>query len=256
MPIDHFRVRDILFVDPVTRDPSVAGQFQTTFKPSKPPPKGDFLPLLITGPQRLLVPTDKKVPDKPPVPRQSPADHLLWYLAASTDPDPEPKRRVTITNQFVTRRQMMLGNVAALLTPAFKGKLPSGKPPIPQTIDHYLVYHVREAGGTIRKKARLTDQFGGANFRVVVALYFGIPVIKLFDDKFTPKKGAPINPRDHLTFYTVRLDNDREGRGGKKDLADQFVKQEGVSVLVTSLLAVPTEKIDWSVLDGKSVGPR
>jgi hypothetical protein len=242
--IDHFRIRDILFPERTDR-PAVAGQFQGHFKPGRPPRQNQLLPLLIVGPKRLCLPTDKAVPEKHRhIPRQHPDDHLLWYEA--TTQRSQPNRTVTISNQFESKTKLGLGPIGALLAPAFKGTLPDGKPPLPQTIDHYLLYHVTQASGRKRPPVILTDQLdANTKFKIITVRYFGIPVIKFHKNKFTPPNGSYVNPDDHLTVYLVALDDDREQRH-RRDLADQFVQGKEIEIINTVFLAVPTTKIDFS----------
>lgn len=116
-----------------------------------------------------------------------PFDHHIWYRIAS---DPQPLRRVFVSNQFGVE-EWQLFDGAYLLVPADK-VLPNDGGAPSADIDHYKCYDA--ISSTLNEPHRLTDQFQDENPATIGApLYFCNPV---------SKDGGDINhPNDHLACY-------------------------------------------------------
>jgi hypothetical protein len=173
---------------------------------------------------------------------QFPEHHLTGYALEPPPPSqPEPHRRVVLSNQFGDSQEWHIGDPVLLFLPAGKSVMDD---PLPEKQDgtHYLCYQVLR-GDMVDTEVTLSDQFDerlGVTETVgpLFPAFFGVPV---------EKNGEPIGDPDvHYAFYRF------QPRAGTPPIyihtVDQFIPVLPVfhTVLGPTMLAVPSLKLDWN----------
>lgn len=159
--------------------------------------------------------------------------HLAWYRGVQPS---EPPRQVALENQF-GKFAIRTGTGYGLLVPTQKLEERSV---FPKELDHFKVYRLLEVVQPPRKTLRLRDQFGSDEARLLLPLYFAVPVLKRAGDKTYPIQ----NERAHLLIFSI---TNREIQKPFK-LRNQFTR--GVSTLAVRslMLGVPSIKRRWKPL--------
>ena len=178
---------------------------------------------------RLLNPT-RKFHNGVWTPIAHPDDHLVMHV---TGPQPLVNREVKIRNQFGD--QVLTTQDARVLA------VPTQKDPHgpPQQINHFSCYAVSN-GPLINQPVALADQFFGSQHNVLRPVFFCNPVQKTHDGVVSPIT----NPNDHLTCYNIT----RVPFVKVVTLHNQFGDHKFQSAYA-DLLCVPTEKVNWRVID-------
>ncbi|MDA1055672.1 MAG: hypothetical protein O3C40_35200 [Planctomycetota bacterium] len=215
LKLDHFKFYK---VEPVATkaDVSVQGQFDTFSVPASLPEITMFANPVSKDGGRLI----------------NPQAHLTWYklLQRLT----ERKRAVEFENQFGVQ-EALLGKPVALLVPTERVEEGSK---FPEGIDHFKVYEVLEAR-PLRRTVTLKDQFGAEEgVTISRTMFFCVPVIKTHGDQVT----KIVNEKAHLTLYGLSPPK------LTKLTTDQFGKHK-LSVIESTLLALPTVKIAWKAIE-------
>lgn len=154
--------------------------------------------------------------------------HLTWYRLEQKVR--EPKRQVTLHNQFGTQR-FTLGPAAFLLVPA--EKLEHGSS-FPYGLDHFKCYEVLEAETWERREVKLADQFGEEEAHVMAPRLFCVPVEKFIRERQVTKIKNRI---DHLAFYELPRREYSEERKFRDQFGHRVLKAH-----VSVLLGVPSLK--------------
>jgi hypothetical protein len=156
--------------------------------------------------------------------------HLAWYRGVQP---PEPIRRVVLENQF-GKFDIRTGTGYGLLVPTQKIERGSA---FPEQLDHYKVYRLVDVEQVPNKVLKLRDQFGSAEVKLRLPLYFAVPVIKRHGNKTYPIH----NDRAHLLIFSITV------RDLKKSLKlrNQFANGTGVRVVRSLMLAAPSLKREW-----------
>jgi hypothetical protein len=160
--------------------------------------------------------------------------HLTGYYLYQSIPD--PKRRVIFENQF-GRHKIFIGRAIRLLTPA--AKRTKEEVLFCKELSHYRVYQVLE-GEPLEERVKLQDQFGASEGVVTYPYGFAVPVEKEHEGKRYPI----YNEKAHLMLYRLRAGSTKRGVA----VADQFGRYY-VGIYRPVLLAVPSLKIEWSVVE-------
>lgn len=166
--------------------------------------------------------------------------HLSLYRMHAMDTIEEPTRLVYGKNQF-GEFKLYIGAPVALLTPAMK--IEKGLA-FPQKLNHFKCYYVLKFSEFKPQRVSLQDQFDKKPISVSLArpVLFCVPVIKYRDGK--PEKQTI--GKGHLLIYSfrpIRYDYPKLIQS-----TDQFGKWE-LSNFTCRLLAVPTWKLKWKVVD-------
>jgi hypothetical protein len=176
----------------------------------------------------------------------NPDNHLTVYKISA----PESWYTVTVDNQFgeagVSQELTVYGPVALALPTQ---KVEPGDHGMPKYVDHYLLYKVWEPV-PLDVSVGLDDQFPpddpGVTVQVGPPIYFANPCLK-----------GPVDlgleglwdPDEHLVFYQI---SDNPEFWPSVFIKNQFFQDEGVPLDLYDnweLLAVPSVKVEWSLLD-------
>jgi hypothetical protein len=159
--------------------------------------------------------------------------HLNWYVLSERVPD--PTRKLVLENQF-GRSEILIGPAFALLAPARKYEPGSA---FPKQLDHYKVYRTL-AAEPLMQEVKLEDQFGADEVRVSYPVAFAVPVHKEHEGRTFQIN----NEKAHLLIYQIT------SYKAEKTIRvrDQFGRYT-LHVMRSILLAVPTVKQDWKVVD-------
>jgi hypothetical protein len=169
-------------------------------------------------------------------------NHLMFYELDSGVPVP-PVWRVQINNQFGIGQELYVEGPYWLAVPTQKGDQDP-----PEGLDHFLVYLVVDyVGPPLAIDVFLEDQFVERPAMVGEPFLFANPVQKTHGDIVTPIE----NPDDHLVFYYID--------GGEfwlplLPINNQFGEDtisvyESPSPSLYDVLGVPSQKIEWSLVD-------
>jgi hypothetical protein len=166
--------------------------------------------------------------------------HLTWYMLGLIE---IVNIHVQVANQFFPDGQnFLIHEVVGLLVPAQK-KLPGQRRFSFQSpeLDHFKVYKIQPIDQD--KPSRtfdLKDQFGPhTGVRLFEPAYFAVPVKKFRSSEVRPTlhhEGA------HLVIYRV---DSTTIVPPPISIKDQFRTIDGVSLGVSNLLAVPSQKLGW-----------
>jgi len=159
--------------------------------------------------------------------------HLNWHVLF--EPSPDPTRKLALENQF-GRSEILIGSAFGPLAPAQKYEIGSG---FPKQLDHYKVYRTLDAE-PLMKEVKLEDQFGADEVRVVYPVAFAVPVHKEHEGR-TFKIN---NEKAHLLIYRI-TSHKAEKTIRVRDQFGRYI----LHVMRSILLAVPTVKRDWKVVD-------
>lgn len=166
--------------------------------------------------------------------------HLVWYNMESSDP--VIARRVKIENQFGDQK-LVINEVVGLLAPTLKRIMGSGSAFTKLTnIDHYKIYRVIDETPIKRETLVLEDQFHERKADLRHAMAFAVPVKKEHAGKSFPI----VNEEAHLTIYWVSYSKNMPHI---IETRDQFARHRYLKVDRSFLLAAPSKKIDWKVLN-------
>lgn len=159
----------------------------------------------------------------------------LHYVAyAIGEHAPQPRRRVTFSNQFTDGDVTWdLGEPVFLLVPA--GKVFEGQPPIPPG-DHFVCYTI--AGGEpVKTNVTLEDQFDvlrqkPEEINLLIPRLYGVPVEKRRDGK---EPEVPKDKKTQLAIYEFLFDS----FDTVVNTADQLASHK-LQVQLSQWLAVPS----------------
>jgi hypothetical protein len=156
-----------------------------------------------------------------------PENHLTLYPFSIKSP--EPRRLVTVRNQFGTQELVL--TAPRLLA------VPTQKAPLGPThdISHFECYEARDA--SLGQAVSLEDQFHTEDGRVLSATYFCNPVTKTRDDVVTP----PEPDEEHLTCYKVTPSE--QPPADFVDISNQFDTEDTLMINPSQYLCVPSEKL-------------
>lgn len=164
--------------------------------------------------------------------------HQTWYEIK--DAKPEPKRKVAFKNQFGDQT-VLLGRARYLIVPAAKQgtneRIPGNS--------HFKCYEVLQWEGG-QREVRLEDQFHKDAHSAVVGkcVLFCVPVTKRLADKEPEKIGSETW---HLAIYEIKAEVDAH----KAVVRDQFHEKPTDLVMRGPVyLSVPSDKLDWTRIDG------
>jgi len=157
--------------------------------------------------------------------------HLAWYRGIQPA---EPMRVVSLENQF-GKFKIRTGTGYGLLVPTHKVEPGSAAP---KTLSHFKVYRLAEVIAVPKASLKLSDQFGASEAKLMVPLYFAVPVLKNHAGKDYPIE----NERAHLLILSISpQDIQKEVR-----LRNQFTPNDAmVNVVRRIMLAVPSIKHEW-----------
>lgn len=187
---------------------------------------GSFDKALVRQAVRFCNPT-KKAHAGVVVPIRNPDAHLKMYSLEQFQVD--PNRVVLVSNQFGKEQKIRLGQPVILAVPT--QKRPHAPP---QRLDHFQCYRARGEG--IFQAVGLSDQFTGAEVKVLEPQLFCNPVVKIHNGVTVPIE----NRRDHLTCYATSV----QPFEIKAETRDQFLA-EVLLVHDPDLLCVPSHKLHW-----------
>ena len=156
--------------------------------------------------------------------------HLAWYRGVQP---PEPLRRVLLENQF-GKFDIRIGTGYGLLVPTQKVEQGSV---FPKELDHYKVYRLADVEQVPAKVLKLTDQFGSDEVKLLLPLYFAVPVTKRHGDKTEPIH----NEKAHLLIFSITT-GDREKT---VKLRNQFASGISVRVVRSLMVGAPSLKREW-----------
>lgn len=165
--------------------------------------------------------------------------HLVWYNMRSSDVP--TAIGVKLENQFGKQKIVIYGDVG-LLVPAQKRKMPRGKFSKPTKLDHYKIYRVVDHSPVENVDLELKDQFHKRKAKLGYAVAFAVPVEKVHAGREFPI----INEKAHLTIYRIAYSKDMPQM---VETRDQFNRYRYLKIGRSYLLAAPSEKLDWKVLD-------
>jgi hypothetical protein len=161
------------------------------------------------------------------------AAHLTWYRGVQPS---EPPRQVVLENQF-GKFEIRTGPGYGVLTPTQKVEEGSV---FPKALDHYKVYRLLDVEQTPGTPLKLRDQFGAEEVKLLLPLYFAVPVTKRVGEKTYPI----VNERAHLLIFSITT---REVQK-KVQLRSQFTRGAAVQVVRSIMLGAPSVKLEWKQL--------
>jgi len=156
--------------------------------------------------------------------------HLAWYRGIQP---PEPLRRVVLENQFGSFDIRTVTGYG-LLAPTQKVEQGSE---FPKELDHYKVYRLSDVEQVPAKALKLKDQFGSDEVKLLLPLYFAVPVTKRHGDRTEPIH----NERAHLLIFSITT---RDLQKTIK-LRNQFANGISVRVVRSLMLGAPSLKREW-----------
>jgi hypothetical protein len=156
--------------------------------------------------------------------------HLAWYRGIQP---PEPLRHAVVENQF-GKFDIRTGTGYGLLVPTEKVEQGSV---FPKELDHYKVYRLADVEQVPAKVLKLKDQFGGDEVKLLLPLYFAVPVTKRHGDKTEPVH----NERAHLLIFSITT---RDVQKAVK-LRNQFARGISVRAVRSVMLGAPSLKLEW-----------
>jgi hypothetical protein len=150
--------------------------------------------------------------------------------------------RVTLENQFGSQKIVLYG-VVGLFVPARKRIMTPGNVfSKPSKLDHYKIYRVIDSTPVETKPCKLEDQFHKREVNVGYASAFAVPVRKEHSGREFPV----YNKEAYLIIYRVSYSKDQPHI---IETRDQFGRHRYLKVGRSYHLAVPSEKLDWKVMD-------
>jgi hypothetical protein len=169
-------------------------------------------------------------------------NHLALYPISRKSP--EPRRIVTIENQFGTQ---IINVTAPRLLAVPTQKAPFGPP---AGISHFLCYEA--TGRALNVEATLEDQFEDAApdaVRVLSVRFLCNPASKTIDEVTT----APEADEDHLACY--KISPSRQPSVDFVDISNQIDEEDSLMIGPSQFLCVPSEKTNVVSLPNR-VAPR
>jgi hypothetical protein len=171
-------------------------------------------------------PTAKLIDDDV-TPIFEPNNHLTFYPISKKDP--EPRRLVTVENQFGTQ-ELVLTAPRLVAVPTQKDELPPA-----QFISHFLCYEARAPA--IHVTVTLRDQFQEEDVDVLGATFFCNPAAKTVDEVTI----GPQPDEDHLTCYKFAPSRNPD-TPAFVDISNQF-EEDTLKIGPSQYLCLPSEKL-------------